>query len=128
MWTMEADLDWPDELLDAQERGDLVVFAGAGISIPSPTCGPTFDKLAEHVASKTGSPRAASEPADVYLGRVADDGKPVHEIVAAYIGQLCKEPNALHRDILRLFLHAHDVRVVTTNFDTMLSQAASDVF
>jgi hypothetical protein len=39
-------LDIPDELLEAQERGRLVVFAGAGVSRGAPSNLPDFKGLA----------------------------------------------------------------------------------
>ncbi len=46
-------LDIPDELLEAQEQGRLVVFAGAGVSRGSPSDLPDFKELAIHVAKGT---------------------------------------------------------------------------
>jgi hypothetical protein len=45
------EIDFSKTLLDAQRAGDLVVIAGAGVSIPVPSNYPNFDKLADEVAS-----------------------------------------------------------------------------
>ncbi|EDM25752.1 hypothetical protein LNTAR_15087 [Lentisphaera araneosa HTCC2155] len=46
------DIDFPDEILRAQEEGTLVVFAGAGVSIPSGL--PNFYDLVDKVAKGSG--------------------------------------------------------------------------
>jgi hypothetical protein len=41
-----SDVNRPNTLLAAQLRGELVIFAGAGVSVDAPSGLPLFDKLA----------------------------------------------------------------------------------
>jgi hypothetical protein len=61
------EVDFPKPLLDAQRSGNLVVFAGAGVSIPAPSNYPNFDRLAEEVAAGVLT-REPDEPVDRFLG------------------------------------------------------------
>ena len=70
-------VDFPTPLLEAQQDGSLVLFVGAGVSMPPPSNFPNFDSLAEQVAAgvltreQYGEQR---EPVDHFLGRVKDAG------------------------------------------------------
>lgn len=55
MW-ITGDVELPDEILDAHERGELVFFVGAGASLAKPSNLPAFDSLAKKLA------RLASHP------------------------------------------------------------------
>jgi hypothetical protein len=44
-------MDFPDRLLEAQKDGSLVIFAGAGVSVPPPSNFPNFDDLVGHFKS-----------------------------------------------------------------------------
>jgi hypothetical protein len=74
-------VDFPVPLIDAQRKGSLVVFAGAGVSTPSPSNYPDFEGLVHDIA--TGSPivREHREPFDQFLGRLQSNGTKVHELV-----------------------------------------------
>ena len=52
-----AGIDFPKSLLDALNDEQLVVFAGAGVSIPEPAGLPSFSKLAKQVASGSNETR-----------------------------------------------------------------------
>lgn len=43
--------DLPESLIEAQEAGTLVVFAGAGVSMGSPSNLPSFSQLAKKIAA-----------------------------------------------------------------------------
>jgi hypothetical protein len=45
-----CEIDFPEPLLDRQKDGGLAVFAGAGVSIPTPSSYPNFKDLANRVA------------------------------------------------------------------------------
>lgn len=47
-------IDVPDDLLKAQAAGELVIFAGAGVSNPPPSSLPLFGGLATQIGSGTG--------------------------------------------------------------------------
>src|SRR5215467_8239645 len=105
------DVDLPDGLLEAQENGSLVIFAGAGVSIPAPSNYPNFDKLAETISGGTLL-RHEREPVDRFLGRLAKQGVHVHELVRKTLSNPKSMPNPLHKDLLQLFKIASDVKVV----------------
>jgi len=69
-----AEVDFPGPLIEAQENGELVVFAGAGVSIPPPSNLPDFTKLALELANGTDV-RGKDEPIDRFLGRLKEEHK-----------------------------------------------------
>ena len=93
---------------------------------------PEFSALAESIAQGTGQTRRVDESEDVFLGRLQHRDVLVHEIAARILrknrcGGIPK-PTSLHRDLLRLYPEPRAVRVVTTNFDLLFTDAARDVF
>ena len=122
-----ADIDFPDPLLAALRDGKLVVFAGAGVSMGKPACLPNFEGLADRIAAGTGQTRQDAEPVDRFLGRLQHAGVDVHARAAQALSRGDLKPTELHRDLLRLFSGAGQVRVVTTNFDRLFEQASKDV-
>lgn len=124
-------VDFPTPLLEAQQDGSLVLFVGAGVSMPPPSNFPNFDSLAEQVAAgvlvreQYGEQR---ELVDHFLGRVQDAGVKVHERVRHILSDSTSAPNLLHTTLLRLFKSSSDVRLVTTNFDLHFMTAAKTVF
>jgi hypothetical protein len=117
-------MDFPDELIDAHGVGQLVVFAGAGVSMPAPTSLPSFKKLAEQVGREAGLSLGRFEQLDAYLGRVSAAGYLVNERVAQIING-GGAPNVLHDTVLGLFTDAASIRIVTTNFDRKLWDVAA---
>ncbi len=67
-------VDFPEQLIEAQKSGRLVVFAGAGVSVDSPSALPDFNQLAKQVALGTKEERALDEPIDRFLGRLKANG------------------------------------------------------
>lgn len=122
-----GEIDFPQPLLDAQRGGRLVIFAGAGVSIPSPSNYPTFATLAKQVASGVLD-HNPEEPFEHFLGRLAHRGIDIHARVSTLLSSPDSAPNTLHFDLLRLFPSAVEVRVVTTNFDNHFSTASMTVF
>ena len=121
------DVDLPDGLLEAEESGSLVIFAGAGVSIPAPSNYPNFDKLAEDISG--GSlVRQEREPVDRYLGRLVKHGVHVHELARKILSDPRSLPNPLHTNLLRLFKTPSRVKIVTTNFDLHFTTAAQPLF
>ncbi len=123
-----AGVDFPRRLTDALKRGELVVFAGAGVSMGTPASLPNFESLATAIAAGTGEAQDEGEPVDRFLGRLKGKGTDVHERAAEVLRRGNPEPTALHGDLLRLYRTPQSVRVVTTNFDALFEQAASHVF
>lgn len=117
-------MDFPDQLIDAHGAGELVVFAGAGLSMPLPTGLPSFKALAVQVGNEADLPLGRFDQLDAYLGRVLGTGYPVKERVAQIISA-GDGPNVLHDAVLGLFKDAASVRIVTTNFDRKLWDVAA---
>lgn len=122
-----AGVDFPRGLTEALERDELVVFAGAGVSMGTPANLPHFEGLAAAIAAGTGEAQK-SEPVDGFLGRLKSMGTNVHERAADALRRGTPEPTSLHGDLLRLYRTPQSVRVVTTNFDALFERAASQVF
>ena len=120
-------MDFPDGLLEAQKNGSLVVFAGAGVSMPPPSNLPNFDALANQVAG-AALQREEREPVDRFLGRLVQRGVKVHERVHQILSNPDSAPNPLHSDLLRLFEGPVETRLVTTNFDLHFTRAAHSLF
>lgn len=127
MWIRDVNL--PEELIDAQRRGRLVLFVGAGASIAPPSDLPDFRTLAAEIAADGNVPASEEqlEQTDVFLGTLKDQHNiDVHTRVAARIGISTSRPNSLHRAILALATAGSPPRIVTTNYDLHLSTVASD--
>ncbi len=127
-----SEVRFPGPLRAALREGNLVVFAGAGVSMGKPACLPRFRKLARSIAEGTGETQREQEPEDVFLGRLHQKGIRVHARAAEkLLKNRCGEiprPTALHRDLLRLYPEPETVRIVTTNFDLLFEEAAPEVF
>jgi NAD-dependent SIR2 family protein deacetylase len=124
MWIGEV--DFPREVLDAQRKGNLVIFAGAGVSMGAPAKCPSFWQLAEKIGNSP-VPDKEGNALDRYLGRLHKEGVRVHEQACRILGE-SSEPNLLHKELLKLFSSADKVRIVTTNFDRHFSTAAETIF
>jgi len=112
----------PETIRQAHLADSLVVFVGAGVSRGHPACLPSFWELAEQIAEGTGE--KVKEPLDQFLGHLKRQGPNVHSS-AKDIFSVNVDPTPVHKDILRLFGVAHKVRIVTTNFDRILTEAAN---
>ena len=122
-------LDIPDELLEAQEQGRLVVFAGAGVSRGTPSDLPDFAGLACDVAKDTPLEKELSKHEhrlDRYFGELARGDVNIQHLVRQRIGVRTSQPCDLHRSILDLFLDPKNIRIVTTNFDAHFTRVLAD--
>lgn len=120
-------VDIPDEVLNALEAGQLVVFAGAGVSMGAPSNLPDFRGLAEQIAAGSLT-RREHEPIDRFLGRLEKNGVQVHKRAATILSPSGSGPTRLHRAVASLFASLDCLRVVTTNFDGHFSTAVSNAF
>lgn len=75
-----GEIDIPEALLDAQRSNSLVIFAGAGVSIPPPSNYPNFEELAKRIAEGTGLVRENNESIERFLGRLESKGVGVHSL------------------------------------------------
>ena len=124
-----AGIDFPKPLLNALRDVELIVFAGAGVSMGEPANFPNFTDLARAIGQGTGEELQDGEPEDNYLGRLQQQrGVCVHERAAQELTKGNPRPTTLHHDLLRLYPDSHAVRVVTTNFDLLFEEAARSVF
>ena len=123
-----AGVDVPGPLLNALRDGELVVFAGAGVSMGPPANLPDFGRLADQVAQGTLLTKGDDEPEDRFLDRLEESGLDVHQRAADVLQRSGPEPTTLHHNILRLHPRPEDVRVVTTNFDLLFEKAAAGEF
>lgn len=121
-------INFPDELLQDIRDNKLVIFAGSGISMGAPANLPDFNLLAEKIASGSGETRPSTEQSDRFLGRLKGRGVEVHQLAASALTLTSASFTPLHKNILRIFSSVDDVRIVTTNFDTLFNEALKNVF
>jgi SIR2-like protein len=114
----------PDDIRIALEEERLVIFVGAGVSVPPPSHLPLFNGLASQIAGKPVP--LGSE--DKVLGDLAHNGTDVHAAAARILYHETTQPTRLHAETLRLFRTAGNVRVVTTNFDNHFSAVGQKLF
>ncbi|MBU1318165.1 MAG: SIR2 family protein [candidate division Zixibacteria bacterium] len=116
----------PMELRDAQQDGNLVVFAGAGVSRDEPSGLPNFRRLTEELASRAGYDLNLDDgrPLDQHLGELAKKNSNLHTWTKDIFSNPDSKPNGYHKSLPRLFSRPEDVKIVTTNYDTHLSTAA----
>jgi len=114
----------PDQILDAREENTLVIFAGAGISVPPPSSLPCFKKLTEIIAEELCEEPSNKESAQLeeYLGRLDEKYEDIHDRVRRIISREDSEPTDLHRCIINLFGDCIYLRIVTTNYDRHFSK------
>ena len=122
-------IDFPLAVLQAQREGRLVIFAGAGVSMASPSNLPSFAGLAKRIGAGTQSHDSDGDPEDRYLGRLYDDGHgvQVHRVASGILLDPTSKPTELHSLILKIFGSKSPVRLVTTNFDIHFSTAANEL-
>lgn len=126
MWITDQ-VDLPPELMAAQQRGDLVIFVGAGASIGAPSSLPSFAGLTERIAVDAGAaPPASPMPLDQFLGDL-DGPIDVHHRVYDIVSTPASQPNTLHRALVRLPKLDADIRIVTTNYDLHLSTSSAEL-
>ena len=123
-----AEIDFPIDLLNALRDDELVIFAGAGVSMGEPACLPSFKHLAKMIAKGTGETLPCRYPIDQFLGGLQHEGVKVHERAAEILFREDLKATELHRNLLRFYSDTEQIRIVTTNFDLLFEQAAEDLF
>ena len=118
-----GDVDLPGDLVSAHADGRLVLFVGAGASVPAPSNLPMFRDLAQRIADESHYRYSEEdlEKPDELLGRIADRGVDVHLRVRDLIAREDSQPNELHRAIVDLASTSSALRIVTTNYDRHMS-------
>ena len=121
-------VELPGLLVDAAEAGDLVVFAGTGVSMGEPSYIKDYNGLATQIRGTVPlQPRPGERP-ESYLGQLQSHGLDVHTRARRFTAPQGSTPTPLHHDLLRLFREARRVRIVTTNYDEHFVTAASSVY
>lgn len=125
MW-ITSDVELPDEILDAHERGELVFFVGAGASLSKPSNLPLFENLAKRLARMASHPFSRRGGLDFFIGQLESlpQGFDAHEHAHTLISNPKSRFNPLHSAIVDLAGIAGTFRVVTTNYDDHLVSAA----
>ena len=100
-------VDFPKPLIEALHDNELVVFAGAGVSMGKPARLPSFRSLTNIIAEGTGKTARDGETPERFLGRLKDQGVKVHVRAARPLSQEGLQATALHQDLLRACLKIH---------------------
>ena len=99
-------IGFSNDLMQALRSDNLVVFAGAGVSVPEPSNLPNFTVLLQEIQTYFQVGKSNDESVDQFLGRLEAGG---HNIRAYIADQLkTSNPNQLHNDLLdiRKGIHA----------------------
>ncbi len=125
MW-ITGDVELPDEILDAHERGELVFFVGAGASLGKPSNLPLFEGLAKKLARLASHPFSKRGGLDFLIGQLESlpQGFDAHHHAHTLISNPKSRFNPLHGAIVALAGIGGAFRVVTTNYDDHLASAA----
>lgn len=121
-------IDFPNEIVRSIRNNNLVVFVGAGVSMGKPTCLPNFEDLAKQIAKGSGIEKKENEPCDVFLGKLKFNNIDVNSIAGERLSGLHLKPNELHKYIVSLFNDEQSLKIITTNYDQMLEEAAKDLY
>lgn len=135
--------NFPDELLEARDAGNVVFFCGAGLSSPAL---PGFSGLAEQVISEFGPPPgsdaqatldkirtgpALSSPLDQVFNLLQEDYGPAaveHVVNTILKERSVKAPTAQHSIVLRLSRSTtRKPQIVTTNFDRLFEKVQARI-
>jgi len=129
-------IDIPDALRESLSNNNLVVFVGAGVSAQAypnqkkTSYFPLFNQLVYEIAESLDGVLTSDERlllksggADRVLGDRKNKKEQVHEIASEMLSDSESKRIEVHRSIVRLFPKDAEPRVVTTNFDKLLSLA-----
>lgn len=120
----------PERIFEAALSSNLVIFAGAGVSVPAPVNLPVFNSLVERIKSTVDpggflrerkhkldkETPVYTETPEQYLSYLEHEGKNVKEACSLLVDPHGQFTN-LHTNILRLLDANCHMRLVTTNFD-----------
>ena len=120
-----GDVDFPEPLLNALRDGELVIFAGAGVSMGEPANLPSFKELAHQIGQRRNEVPQGEGSEDRFLGNLKDNGVEVHKIAAGMLD--AGSPTELHTNLLKLYANDKNPRIVTTNFDLLFERAVDEL-
>lgn len=131
----------PDALLEATLSGDLVIFAGAGVSASEPVELPLFNDLVDKIKTavdpggflrereckfdKEGDVIYIETP-EQYLSFLEHEGQDVRKACSSLVNP-CGNYNNIHANIIKTFNVDSCVRLVTTNFDNCFESALDEM-
>lgn len=123
-------LSIPDRLELARSNSELVVFAGAGVSMSPPANMPGFVDLAKYIAEPVVrfDPQRYETRLDEYLGEALRRDVRVHERARDRLDPGGRSHNPMHEHLVGLFGTAERVRLITTNFEEFFTTAADVVY
>lgn len=122
----------PNELIDAQKRGELLFFCGAGVSVPADL--PSFEKLTKNVAEKLYAlDDDQSEISKLLLNQQFDRtftalkrtyGDEIVDSILLNELKLPKNPRLNnHENLLKLSINEENQPfIITTNFDLLFEK------
>lgn len=123
MW-ITADVNIPQQLLDAAAKDEVVFFVGAGASFNPPANLPSYNQLAAMLADEADESRPCDdEQLDRFI-RMLPDNFNVHKRTKDIMRGDDIHCNSTHEAIVRLASSVKTPRIVTTNYDLLLEEAA----
>jgi hypothetical protein len=125
-WMDFGGVDLPMELVEAHRAGRLVLFVGAGASQSAGL--PDFPGLVNALVTEAGwDPGSGGGSPDDLLARLDAEVEDydVHARTVCRIREGADTPTALHDALVQLAATSPTPRVVTTNYDVLLTKAAA---
>ena len=120
-------VDFNPEILNALDEGNLVVFAGAGVSM-GPSCGlDDFVTLAEKIGEGTDLEIDEEYP-EVFLGKLKSNGVKINKRLHQNLLKPDSSCTPLHQNLVRLFTNPDSCRIITTNYDLFFEEAYEEVY
>ena len=114
-----GNVEIPKNLVKSLQENNVIVFAGAGVSMGEPANLPDFITLTRKILNLEDSEKFDNP--EQKLGEGFDLGVRIHEQCIRVLHQGSPKPTTLHDDILKLF--PKTPKVITTNFDLLFEQA-----
>ena len=112
-------------IIDASQNNALTFFVGAGVSTLSGA--PTWKGLIQEISSKLGERQKDEYSSDEYLRipqmfyySLGENKEEYYKFIKAQLHNADLKPNDIHREMLNL----NPVSFITTNYDTLLEDAA----
>jgi hypothetical protein len=119
----------PDEVERARQAGELVIFAGAGVSVDPPASMPDFVTLARRIAEgRIGWDDRHRDRLDRYLGDAERQGLDVQTRARNELRPNGRTHTRMHEDLLGIFEVPERIRLITTNFEHFFDSAAAAVY
>ncbi len=133
------DNNLPSEIIHSGKSGKLIIITGSGISIDSEV--PSYKEFI-HFLYRTASIRGIEtpepyEPFDRYLEELHSKGLEVHQLTKDIFKNGYNpinnnynkyKPNSNHKELVNLFTDSNEVRLITLNYDNLLTIAANEIW